>query len=197
MAFQLSSFKSALGVAARPNNFYVTMTFPQNVTANFNENIRYLCKTAAIPAFTVGVVEIPHIGGRKMKVPGDRTFAEWTATFIADEGMVLHKDMEAWLQYIKNSNYSEAGLSGSTNSIDYQGTINVLHTGQDGVVVRNYTLENAFPTEIAQLDLSYDNFDTIAEYSVTFQYSHLKTSATEEDSAAGSTDTGSADGGSG
>lgn len=170
---KLSSFKGALGVAARPNNFYVDITFPTEVGVT-NTNIRYLCKTAAIPAFSVGVVEIPHFGGRKMKVPGDRTFAEWTATFIADEKMQLHKDMEAWLQYIKASDYSQVDLAGSDTN-DYQGTISVIHTDQSGSDLRTYKLENAFPTELAQLDLSYDNFDTIAEYSVTFQYSHLTT----------------------
>ena len=29
---------------------------------------------------------------------------------------------------------------------------------------------NAFPTNIAQIDLSYDNNNTIAEYTVEFQY---------------------------
>ena len=115
-----------------------------------------------------GVVEIPHFGGRKMKVPGDRTFAEWTATFIADEKMQLHTDMEAWLQYVKASDYSQEDLAGSDTN-DYQGTISVIHTDQSGSDLRTYNLENAFPTELAQLDLSYDNFDTIAESEQTMQ----------------------------
>ena len=36
--------------------------------------------------------------------------------------------------------------------------------------MRSYEFQNAFPTNIAQIDLSYDNNNTVAEYTVEFQY---------------------------
>jgi len=194
MSFSLNSFKSALGVAARPNNFYLEFDFPSVVTGIVNKgttnNVKYLCKATTIPSYTLGVVEIPHIGGRRMKVPGDRTYAEWSATFIADEAMSLHKDFEKWLNYIKATNYESDTLSSVTTGTggvrdDYQKSIDVVHTGMDGEQKRVYRLVNAFPTELAQLDMSYDNFDTIAEYTVTFQYSHIRTGATTEGESLG------------
>ena len=58
---------------------------------------------------------------------------------------------------------------------DYYGTVTVTHTDVSGGDLRSYQLDQAFPTEVAQLDMSYDNFDQIAEFSVTFQYSGITT----------------------
>ena len=98
MSLDLNTFKNQLGVAARPNNFYVTMSVPRPAAGSVGAapiaDIRYLAKATTIPAFTMGIVEIPHIGGRRLKVPGDRIFNEWQVTFIADETMGVHKLME-------------------------------------------------------------------------------------------------------
>ena len=178
MSLNLNTFKTNLGVAARPNNFYVTMDVPAVAAPNTGgdtANIRYLAKATTIPSFTMGVVEIPHIGGRRLKVPGDRIFNEWQVTFIADETMGVHKSMESWTNYIKKYDFSQDDLTGGAGDSDYYGTVTVTHTDVSGADLRSYRLDEAFPTEVAQLDLSYDNFDQIAEFTVTFQYSGITT----------------------
>ena len=182
MSLDLNTFKTNLGVAARPNNFYVTMAVPSLASAidggtlDGNAlNIKYLAKATTIPSFTMGIVEIPHIGGRRLKVPGDRIFNEWQVTFIADETMGVHKLMEQWTNYIKRYDFDNNDLTGGTNDTDYYGTVTVTHTDVSGGDLRSYQLDQAFPTEVAQLDMSYDNFDQIAEFSVTFQYSGITT----------------------
>ena len=44
----------------------------------------FLCRSAGIPASTIGTVEVP-FRGRVIKLPGDRTFESWTITVMADE----------------------------------------------------------------------------------------------------------------
>jgi len=175
MSFNLDTFKGALGVAARPNNFYITMTAPSGVLLPqlAGNAVKSLCKATTIPSYTMGVIEIPHIGGRRMKVPGDRTFTEWSATFIGEESMALHANFEAWTQAIKSSDYGLADLASTTN---YYGTIDIYHLNNEGKEIAQYTLKDAFPTELAQVDMSYDNTDAILEYTVTFQYSYLQDS---------------------
>lgn len=179
MSLDLNTFKTNLGVAARPNNFYVTMSVPTLAAGSLGRgsvaNIRYLAKATTIPSFTMGIVEIPHIGGRRLKVPGDRIFNEWQVTFIADETMGVHKLMEQWTNYIKRYDFDNDDLTGGDNDTDYYGTVTVTHTDVSGKDLRSYQLDQAFPTEVAQLDMSYDNFDQIAEFSVTFQYSGITT----------------------
>ena len=48
-----------------------------------DEKIPFLVKAAQLPASTLGLIEVPY-RGRKIKVPGDRTFAEWQITVLAD-----------------------------------------------------------------------------------------------------------------
>jgi len=179
MSLDLNTFKNQLGVAARPNNFYVTMSVPRPAAGSVGAapiaDIRYLAKATTIPAFTMGIVEIPHIGGRRLKVPGDRIFNEWQVTFIADETMGVHKLMEQWTNYIKRYDFSQEDLTGGNDDNSYYGTVTVTHTDVSGADLRSYQLDQAFPTEVAQMDMSYDNFDQIAEFSVTFQYSGITT----------------------
>ena len=64
----------------RPHLFEVAGSFPGT---GADEKIPFLVKAAQMPASTVGLIEVPW-RGRKIKVPGDRTFAEWTITVLAD-----------------------------------------------------------------------------------------------------------------
>lgn len=178
MAFSLDKFKESLGVASRPNNFYVEINGGSGLTEALGAltaarlfDAKYFCKAAQIPAYTMGVIEVPHVGGRRIKLPGDRTFTEWTATFLGEETMNLHRCFERWLDVIKDSNYA---LSTLATTMDYYGDVSIYHTDANGTNVAGYKLINAFPTELAQVDLSYDNTDAILEYSVTFQYSYIQ-----------------------
>jgi len=41
-------------------------------------------------------------------------------------------------------------------------------------VVRKYKLNDAYPTDVGALDLSFDSTDTISEFTVNFQYHHMQ-----------------------
>lgn len=90
----ISNLSEALSAGARPNFFKVQITAPSFLETVDAENINaamLLCKTAAIPGMTVGVIEVPFRGGRRIKIPGDRTFADWTATFISDSNHSIRR----------------------------------------------------------------------------------------------------------
>ena len=109
----ITDFKSKLaGGGARPNLFEVSIpAFPgaasafwsgtstdesENPTANANENFRFLCKAAQLPASTVASVPVA-FRGRELKVAGERTFDPWTVTIINDEDFGLRTAFEAWM----------------------------------------------------------------------------------------------------
>jgi hypothetical protein len=52
---------------------------------------------------TLGVIEVP-FRGRRIKVPGDRTFADWTVTVINDEDQAMRKAFSNWMNYINAVN---------------------------------------------------------------------------------------------
>ena len=175
----LTSFKGKIGYGVRPNLFMVQVT---NLESNLNDSDKvkgtdadftFLCRSAGIPASTIGTVEVP-FRGRVIKLPGDRTFESWTITVMADEDMSVRGYFEKWMEKL-NKHENGAGYTdkfASTLRVSQlaRGTATTTALKDPHSVVRSYDFYNAFPTNIAQIDLSYDNNNTIAEYTVEFQY---------------------------
>jgi len=190
----IDTLKTALATGARANLFRIDLTFPTTVVTDakttsslITQQMSLLCKSAAVPAFTVGVIEVPFRGGRRIKVPGDRTFADWSVTIINDENHTLRSAFNAWLDYISTSDYDSSSKSKGAISQDYYSTVVVNHLNSSSEVIRKYQLEMAYPTDVGALDLSYDSTDTLSEFTVNFQYHFLqagsgdKTFSTEYD----------------
>lgn len=179
----ISDFKSSLNYGSRSNLFKVNFTFPTlegvtltTATIGNDKDVDVLCKSAAIPSMTVGIIEVP-FRGRRVKVPGDRVFGDWTATFYSDSEHRIRQAFLQWSNYIKNLDQTNETL-GATN-VDYYGAINLDHLKADGSVSRYYKLYQVFPTEVGAIDLSYDTTDALEEFTVTFQYQYMDSSSTE------------------
>jgi hypothetical protein len=183
----ISSFKSKLiGGGARPNLFEVDVTFPPGInlqlqgdgTGNFdNDRFRFLCKAAALPASNVAPIDVP-FRGRILKVAGDRTFDTWTVTVINDEDFNHRRAFEVWMQNV--AQYENH--SGLTNPASYMGQATVFQLGRNAStrqgaqdastnsnIIAQYKFIDIFPTNVSQIDLSYDTSDTIEEFTVEFQ----------------------------
>ena len=166
----ISTIKNNLSTGARPNLFNVSITPPGGLTTTLPTNANLLCKSGQVPSYTIGMIEVP-FRGRRIKVPGDRTFAEWTTTFIVDQSFSIRKYFEEWANSIKSRDYTSPTLGAS--GLTYYGTINVSQLSSDNTVVRTYSLKDAFPTDVSQIDLSYDSTDAIEEFTVTFNYHYF------------------------
>lgn len=176
----IDQLKGALATGARANLFRVDVTFPSTVITDANstsglltQQMSLLCKSAAVPGFTVGVIEVPFRAGRRIKIPGDRTFADWSVTVINDENHTVRSAFNAWVDYISTSDYDSTSKAKGGVAQDYYSTVLVSHLDAQGAVVRKYQLEMAYPTDVGALDLSYDSTDTISDFTVNFQYHYL------------------------
>ena len=176
----ISTFKSKLiGGGARPNLFEVELAAlpPAVAQASWNaDNFKFMCKAAAIPAQNIASIDVP-FRGRTFKVAGDRTIDTWTVTIINDEQFDLRRAMEEWTEQIaKLDNNLGATNPGSymTNAVVYQlgrgSTISSKNNdGSANAVLAQYEFVDIFPTNVSQIDLSYDSGDTIEEFTVEFQ----------------------------
>jgi len=179
----ISQFKSALvGGGARPNLFEVEMTTLPDGIAWDADNFRFMCKAAALPAQNVASIDVP-FRGRIFKVAGDRTIDTWTVTIINDEGFVLRNAFEAWSNliadlgtnlgatdpsaYMRNAKWYQLGRGSTPSSQNNSGSANA--------VLKEYEFIDIFPTNVAQIDLSYDSSDTIEEFTVEFQVQSFTT----------------------
>jgi hypothetical protein len=160
----ISGFVNAFaGGGVRTNLFMVTGNIPDY---NNNIAISFLVKAAQIPASSLGTIEVPY-RGRRIKLPGDRTFQDWSITVMSDANLSLRSAFESW------SNYFNQHIANVTENTFMQRmpTWSVTQLYRDGEAVRTYNFIGCFPSEVGAIDLSYENNDQIAEFPVTLNYS--------------------------
>ena len=177
----IDKFKSRIsGGIARPNLFEVVLATPDGVVDtkvnDFGIKSRFLVKAAALPASNIAPISVP-FRGRTLKIAGDRTFDEWTVTVINDTDFAIRSSMERWM----NSIAKVSDNSGLTNPEDYIKDLKIYQLGRaevaqntqasetDMPILRTYKFHGCFPTNVSQLDLSYDQADALEEFTVTFQ----------------------------
>lgn len=183
----IDSFKTKLkGGGARSNLFEVSFGRDaggtpaggvfDNLGVAFENDDLMLIKTAGLPASTL--TEIPvAFRGRTLKVAGDRTFDVWTITIINDTDFKWRSFFEKWINYIVKSSDG----SGTINPSEYMADMNVVQlTRGPGAspnerntasiqALRKYVVHGAFPTNVSQIDLSYNNENEIEEFTVDLQ----------------------------
>lgn len=165
--FSITAFRSALAGGARPNLFKFSFgALPSGVSLTGSD---VLVKAGAIPGYTLGVIEVP-FRSRRIKVPGDRTFAEWTVTVINNESQSIRAGFENWMSYIADNNFGNANLRRAGAGVDYTTQITVEQLKDDNSTSKKTVLYHAFPTDVSTIDLSYDTTDAVEEFTVTFQY---------------------------
>jgi len=179
----VSSFLQVVKQGVRPNMFQVDISFPGSVDAD-QTLVSYMCKSAVLPASNIGVIEVP-FRGRTVKIAGDRTFDNWSATFINDKEMKSRSYFEQWLNQINTHKENTAQIIDPTA---YGRSLVVRQLEKDnsqaGDELRSYKLWYAFPISTSAIDLAYDSNDQIEEFSVEFQYSYW-TVGDDSDTTAG------------
>lgn len=189
----IDKFKSQLkGGGARSNLFEVSFgtvadgtptTATGNVTVfsnlglgNYSSEDLMLIKSAGLPASTITEIPVP-FRGRTLKIAGDRSFDIWTITIINDTDFKWRRLFERWMNYI----VKVSDGSGTVDPKDYMASMNVTQLSRSpGVspniknsssidVLRKYVVYGAFPTNVSQIDLSYNNENEIEEFTVDLQ----------------------------
>ena len=131
--------------------------------------MEFLCKATTIPASTVGKVEVPY-RGRKLQVPGDRTFEDWTVTILNDTNWQNRSAIEGWMGRISahTANYSDF----DRNDIGYYGQATVSQLDRQNDIIRSYRME-CFPTSAAAITLDANDTDTVQSFECTFAVNYF------------------------
>ena len=180
----LDAFKGRMvGGGARPNLFECEMYFPDDAVPSttskdaLSDKVRFLVKAAQLPASTLTQIDVP-FRGRQLKIAGTRTYANWSITIINDIDFDIRTAFERWSNLI-NKHEDNAGL---VNPADYQQPMIVRQLGRSAVggpvptsdsqipVLKMYQFIGAYPVEVSGIDLSYDQQDTIEEFTVNLAY---------------------------
>ena len=177
-ALGVLQFQQKIKGAVRPNLFQVNHDFPSTDGLSVNKELAtFLCKSAALPASTVGTVELP-FRGRVIKVPGDRTFESWTATFYMDDAFQLRGAYEKWIELTNtvDANTASAGMEAILQDITVTQMDKFNGSAKQFKDIRQYKLVKGFPVSVSQVSLAYDNNDSYEEFDVEFAYQYFETS---------------------
>jgi len=186
-------FKSKLNGGVRPNLYQVDITFPEAASkgiANKGDLMkagRFLCRSASLPTHSQGLIEVP-FRGRFLKIPGDRTFEAWTATFYNTADFNLRAAFENWIN-IANQTNENVGVVGGLDKLMQDVTIRQLSkessgkvaerrdggasVGDNNGILRVYKLIDAWPTSVGSINVAYDSNDALEEFDVEFQFQYL------------------------
>jgi len=182
---------------ARPSLFFCRVTFPTEVlnaisqklpnfdTTTIHDNFSFFMKAASVPESSVNEITKSFLG-RDIKIPSiDRTFAPWTVTIMNDEDYKIRHFFEAWIEFISpGASIFEAQSGFGLSASDYvYGQMQVHQLQKDGGVstesgekggpfLGSYYFKDAFPTNVSEISLSWDDKDTIEEFTVTFAYQY-------------------------
>lgn len=174
MPFNVNDIRQQFSAGgARPNLFEISMPFPTAAGgdgATAASKLTFMAHGAQIPGADLGLIELPYFG-RTVKLPGNRTFAEWTPTVFNDEDFIVYNALGTWM----NSINSHEGNLRNPNAVVPTGfctNADVIHYSKSGSVIKRVTMINVWPQSIAPIDLDWATNDTLEEFTVTFQYDY-------------------------
>ena len=177
----VSTFLNTVKQGVKNNLFLVEFAYPASLTGATLDTVSLLCKSAALPASNLGVIEVP-FRGRTVKIAGDRTFDTWTATFINDRNFTIRHTFEKWMENInKHEGNTAAAFEPNSAASGYMADLKVKQLEREisdgGIVLREYLFKGCFPTNISQIDLAYDSNDQIEDFTVEFQIQYWTATA--------------------
>ena len=187
----LEDFKARLiGGGARPNLFEVEINFPtfalvgdtpgtgiNDDTRSVSDLTQFMCKAAQLPASNIAEIPVP-FRGRVLKVAGDRTFDPWTITVVNDTDFKIRTAFEKWMNGINRVNDNSGVITPSQYQTDcyvrqlgrgVAGSATGPKLGDNIPVLKTYRFYGVFPTNVSEIEVSYDSSDIIEEFTVTLQ----------------------------
>jgi len=183
MAINLENFTGKFKGGARPNLFVVQIE--EGPAASINEDMKILGQGASLPAATIGEIIVPYMG-RQHKIPGNRTYDTWDLTIINDTDFKIRNVFHNWQEVINDpsTNYSSDAsasaqgiVGGGTrlfvgDDMDIYGSFVVTQLGTDGHPLASYTIHNAWPSVVSDIELNWESNDALETFTVTINYSH-------------------------
>ena len=193
--FSIDSFRSK-GLkygGARPHLFDIFLTFPTGISTGIDSS--WNAKSSFLPSVITTSTNVNYLG-RNFKEPGERTYPQWTVTFINDEDFKLRNALEKWLDYTTGAdkigmtypsgyNSDLSSLDGSTSQIDtgvskvssaIYGSAKAVQYSQNSKPIKAYNFVSIYPVTLTDIALSWDAANQIEEYSCTFDYQFFETS---------------------
>lgn len=154
---------------SRPNRYECVFVAGSGITkvgssVTPEERLRLLCNTAQLPNRAVMTSDHRHFN-RSVKFAYASTYEPITFTFNSSDDFYERKWLESWMESIVDTK------TGSIKYYDeYIGKIIVYTVDRNGKPNGGVQIFEAYPINIATVDMSYSSMDEITQIAVTFNY---------------------------
>lgn len=182
--FHVDYLKSKFTDFARPNLYRIEFWLPESLTQDFDflsaENkvkTEMMCKTSMFPQFEITRQEIRRMG-MKVSLPAATNYGDLQVTIMADDQYTQRKFLHAWMKrlvYDTDNNY----LRKISTTLSCKIRMYQLDNNFD--VVMCAIFDNAWPTNLGEVQLSFDSDSQLIEFPVTFTYSTYTIETPEAD----------------
>ena len=157
------------GGGARPNQFRVAVTFPTAIQNNFtglaNQEAQFVVRAASLPASGIQDIVVG-FRGRPVHFAGEREFQPWNVSILNDTNFLMRNALEYWSNQIVNYDRT----NGRLRPIEYMTDLLVTQLDRDDKPLKTYIFYDAYPTNIGEIQLSFDSNNQIEEFPVQFVY---------------------------
>lgn len=146
-------------------DYLFDVIIPNPVGGGDAETLLLRAQSASLPGRGVGVIKVPYKQSAGINYHGKLQYGQsWTVTFVEGEDRRVFDILHAWNQNIIHD-VANVGIGDVFISQDIIFKC-ITTKGEEW----NYiTLKNAFPSNVSDVPMSYNNQD-IVHYSVTFTY---------------------------
>ncbi|QIG70828.1 tail tube protein [Rhizobium phage RHph_I1_18] len=170
MPFNINEMRAQLvGGGSRVSHFQVVITNPINGSADLKAP--FMIKAASIPTVQINKIEIPYFG-RKIGVPGDRVWEDWTTTVINDEDHLVRNALESWSNAMNAFQRNFATLGSNPNL--YKSQAQITAYGKDMTALRIYQFNGIWPMTISSIEKNWETQDTLDEFTVTWSFDDME-----------------------
>lgn len=156
----IEGFKGQFADMARPNRFKVQL-------GRLGQQLEFMCKASNAPADTIEPTELNY-QGRVVRIPGDRTYADWTITVYGSIDYGIYRALKAWSEEI---NAPEANVSALPEAIKSDAA--VLQLDRSDATIAGWRLVGCWPQEIGQIEFDWGTNSTPLEFTATFSFDYV------------------------
>lgn len=169
----LSAFRASLvNGGVRPNTFEVNLNFPA-IVPNASEASRigtFHCKSASLPDSNIADIPV-FFQGRPTYVGGERTFNPWEIA-VYNENFLIRDAFERWMDAVNGLSTNEGVLQPALYATDMM----VKQLDRNGTVLKEIRLVNAWPIQLAPIQLDFEANNTIQTFPVVIRYDYYESS---------------------
>lgn len=150
----------------RPQRSYQWEVSVEGLSTGGLPSLTFYAKTVSIPQTSVETISINHKGLKTNHAGRDASSHTVSLTFWDDEAQTIQKFFLDWLDKLILNPLTGGGVSRELYAANM--TIR-LRNAEDNADTAKITLGHVFPTEISEINLSYDSSEPV-EISVTLSY---------------------------